>query len=71
MATRRPPGGDDRPSTFVQPLPFSDACERNKGPILEVLRRWLGDTAGVVLEVGAGTGQHAVYFARNLPQLSW
>ena len=72
MATRRPPpGGDERPATFVQPLPFSDACERNKGPILDVLRRWLGDTAGVVLEVGSGTGQHAVYFAKNLPQLSW
>lgn len=71
MATRRPPREDDRSSTFVQPLPFSDACERNKGPILEVLRRFLGDTAGLVLEIGAGTGQHAVHFARHLPQLSW
>jgi SAM-dependent methyltransferase len=71
MGARRPPGEDGRPSTFVQPLPFSDACERNKGPILDVLRRWLGDTAGVVLEIGSGTGQHAVHFARNLPQLSW
>jgi SAM-dependent methyltransferase len=55
----------------VQPLPFSEACERNKGPILEVLKRWLGHQAGVVLEIGAGTGQHAVHFARNLPRLSW
>jgi SAM-dependent methyltransferase len=59
------------PHTFVQPLPFSEACERNKGPILEVLQRWLGQRPGVVLEIGAGTGQHAVHFARNLQHLSW
>ncbi len=60
-----------RPPSFVQSLPFSEACERNKGPILAVLQRWLGGQAGVVLEIGAGTGQHAVHFARHLPQLSW
>ncbi len=59
------------PHPFVQPLPFSEACERNKGPILEVLQRWLGHQAGLVLEIGAGTGQHAVHFARHLPRLSW
>ena len=60
-----------RSPSFVQSLPFSEACERNKGPILEVLQRWLGHQAGLVLEIGAGTGQHAVHFARNLPRLSW
>ena len=60
-----------RPTPFVQPMPFSTACERNKGPILEVLQRWLGRQAGLVLEIGAGTGQHAVHFARHLPGLSW
>lgn len=60
-----------RPPAFVQSLPFSEACERNKGPILDVLQRWLGHHAGVVLEIGSGTGQHAVHFARNLPRLSW
>ena len=60
-----------RSPKFVQPLPFSEACERNKGPILEVLQRRLGPQPGLVLEVGAGTGQHAVHFARSLPQLSW
>jgi len=60
-----------RPPSFVQSLPFSEACERNKGPILDVLQRWLGQRAGLVLEIGAGTGQHAVHFARNLPHLSW
>jgi cyclopropane fatty-acyl-phospholipid synthase-like methyltransferase len=51
-------------------LAHSDACERNKGPILAVLR---GALAGcrTVLEVGSGTGQHAVYLAHHLPQLSW
>lgn len=60
-----------RPPSFVHSLPFAEACERNKGPILEVLQRWLGHQAGLVLEIGAGTGQHAVHFARNLRRLSW
>ena len=51
-------------------LPFSQACERNKGPILEVLRRVLAGRSHV-LEIGSGTGQHAVYFAANLPHLVW
>lgn len=50
--------------------PFSLACERNKGPILEVLRQHLA-LARSVLEVGSGTGQHAVHFAAHLPQLHW
>jgi SAM-dependent methyltransferase len=51
-------------------LPFSAACERNKDPILEVLRaRFAGRTQ--VLEIGSGTGQHAVYFARELGHLTW
>ncbi|WP_454827999.1 DUF938 domain-containing protein [Pseudoxanthomonas wuyuanensis] len=50
--------------------PYSPACERNRDPILEVLRRHLAD-ARTVLEIGSGTGQHAVYFAAALPQLVW
>ena len=51
-------------------LPFSAACERNKDSILEVLRvRFAGRAQ--VLEVGSGTGQHAVHFARALPHLVW
>ena len=51
-------------------LPFSAACERNKDPILEVLRiRFAGRTQ--VLEIGSGTGQHAVHFARALGHLIW
>lgn len=52
------------------PLPFSEACERNKQPIVEALREILIEP-GLVLEVGAGTGQHAVHFARELPHLTW
>ena len=49
---------------------FSDACERNKEPILGVLREALAGCHGV-FEVGSGTGQHAVHFAAHLPHLSW
>ena len=51
-------------------LPFSEACERNKGPILEVLRARFADRSQV-LEIGSGTGQHAVYFAAHLTHLTW
>jgi len=51
-------------------LPFSEACERNKDPILESLAPYLSE-ATKVLEIGSGTGQHAVHFARAYPDLSW
>jgi cyclopropane fatty-acyl-phospholipid synthase-like methyltransferase len=51
-------------------LTHSEACERNKGPILTVLRDTLA-ASRTVLEIGSGTGQHAVHFAANLPHLSW
>ncbi|XP_053813612.1 methyltransferase-like 26 isoform X2 [Vidua chalybeata] len=53
------------------------AAERNKGPILAVLREYAGGGAGAgpaalrVLEVGAGAGLHAAHFARALPQTRW
>ena len=50
--------------------PFSQACENNKGPILEHLQRWFADV-DEVLEIGSGTGQHAVCFAGNMPWLQW
>jgi hypothetical protein len=49
---------------------FSPSAERNKGPIREVLSQVLPDR-GVVLEVGSGTGQHVVQFARAIPNLIW
>jgi SAM-dependent methyltransferase len=50
--------------------PFSEACERNRDPILAVLRQWFVQP-GNVLEIGSGTGQHAVHFAGHLPHLEW
>jgi len=50
--------------------PFSQSSEENKEPILEVLREAFA-TRQRVLEIGSGTGQHAVYFARQLPHLFW
>jgi SAM-dependent methyltransferase len=50
--------------------PFSEACERNRGPILSVLKRIFSDRKSV-LEIGSGTGQHAACFAPELPRLTW
>lgn len=49
---------------------FSQACENNKGPILNELQKHFAQVSHV-LEIGSGTGQHAVYFAANLPHLQW
>jgi len=51
-------------------LRHSPAAERNRGPILNCLKLQL-DKARSVLEIGAGTGQHAVYFSSQLPGLVW
>jgi cyclopropane fatty-acyl-phospholipid synthase-like methyltransferase len=50
--------------------PFAPACDRNRNPILGVLRMQFADRSRV-LEIGSGTGQHAVHFAAALPHLSW
>ena len=50
--------------------PYSDACERNRAPILGVLQQAFAGCK-TVLEIGSGTGQHAVYFASQLPDLIW
>ena len=50
--------------------PFSEACEQNKIPILDVLRRHL-TTQNTLLEIGSGTGQHAVFFAEQFPHIQW
>lgn len=50
--------------------PFSAACERNREPILAVLREHFADRRRV-LEIGSGSGQHAVYFGAALPHLTW
>ena len=48
----------------------SPAALRNRGPILDVLRRVL-PARGMVLEIGSGSGEHAVHFAAGLPHLTW
>jgi SAM-dependent methyltransferase len=50
--------------------PYADSCEQNKHVILDVLSTTFIDP-GSVLEIGSGTGQHAVFFARQLPWLQW
>jgi hypothetical protein len=50
--------------------PFAPSCERNKAPILQVLKP-LYASLSQVLEVGSGTGQHAVHFAAAMPHLVW
>jgi len=50
--------------------PFAPSCERNKAPILQVLMPLYADVKRV-LEVGSGTGQHALHFAAALPHLVW
>lgn len=52
-------------------LPFSQSCENNKEYILNQLSRHLTKPFGRVLEIAAGTGQHAEYFARHMPHLHW
>jgi len=49
---------------------FAPATERNRGPIVEVLRTGL-PAAGLVLEIASGTGEHVVYFADALPHLTF
>lgn len=50
--------------------PFSQACQNNRDPILHHLKRLFADCSHI-LEIGSGTGQHAVHFARALPHLQW
>ena len=59
MPKSPPPGGWSSPATA-----------RNRGPILEVLRRALPET-GRVLEIAAGAGEHAAHMAKALPGLEW
>lgn len=54
----------------VHNKPFSESCIQNREPIFAVLQPRLSDCENL-LEIGSGTGQHAVYFAPSLPQLVW
>lgn len=50
--------------------PFADSSEQNKTPIYAVLKQYLHKLESV-LEIGSGTGQHAVFFAEQFPHLTW
>ena len=50
--------------------PYAPACDRNREPILAIIRDLLPAT-GKVLELGSGSGQHAAYFSAALPLLEW
>ncbi|NOZ53996.1 MAG: DUF938 domain-containing protein [Gammaproteobacteria bacterium] len=49
---------------------FSESCEENKLPLLSILKKEFS-AAHTILEIGSGTGQHAVFFATELPHLLW
>ncbi|MCS5589902.1 MAG: class I SAM-dependent methyltransferase [Candidatus Thioglobus sp.] len=48
----------------------SESCRQNQDPILSIIKPLLANTKSV-LEVGSGTGQHAVYFSEHMPHLIW
>ena len=50
--------------------PYAESCDQNREPILAVIQPLLADCSSV-LEIGSGTGQHAVFFAGNMPRLVW
>jgi hypothetical protein len=54
----------------AMPKPYSESCDQNRVPILNILAPRVADCR-TLLEIGSGTGQHAVYFARDLPNLVW
>jgi cyclopropane fatty-acyl-phospholipid synthase-like methyltransferase len=50
--------------------PFAPSCQQNQTPIFKIIKPLLAHSK-TVLEIGSGTGQHAVYFASKLPHLHW
>lgn len=56
--------------TPLMDKPFSQACANNQGVISDILQRVFADKLKA-LEIGSGTGQHGVFFAQQLPHLSW
>ena len=49
---------------------FSEAAEKNKNHILLVLQEWLPPHARV-LEIGSGSGQHALHMATEMKSITW
>lgn len=61
------PGQNDE---MQAPLPTSAAADRNKEPILAVVRKLL-PPRGLALEIASGTGQHVSWFAAAMPAWTW
>ncbi len=55
---------------MLRDKPSAPACQRNQKSILAVIQALLAKSQSL-LEIGSGTGQHAIYFAPALPQLTW
>lgn len=68
--TQAPAFIDPDPASADPRMTFSQPCLRNRAPILAVLQLEL-PKGGLMLEIGAGTGQHAAYFAPHFPGLTW
>jgi cyclopropane fatty-acyl-phospholipid synthase-like methyltransferase len=66
----RPPVALEQRGVSADQRMFSPAVARNSAPILAVLQRVL-PANGVVLEIGCGTGEHAMHFAGAMPGLTW
>jgi cyclopropane fatty-acyl-phospholipid synthase-like methyltransferase len=55
----------------VMEKPYSMACDRNRDPILKVMKEVISADDRKLLEIGSGTGQHAVYLAPHFPHIIW
>jgi len=70
MTDNRPPVALEQRGVSADQRMFSPTVARNSARILAVLKRVL-PSHGVVLEIGCGTGEHAVHFAEAMPSLTW
>lgn len=61
---------NEKKPLYSSEKPFAEACERNSQPILRVIQSKLTEASSLI-EIGSGTGQHAVYFSEALPHLNW
>lgn len=50
--------------------PYAESCDQNREPIREILEKF-AENAETLLEIGSGTGQHAIYFAQCFPSIAW
>ena len=66
----RPPVALEQRGVSADQRMFSPTAARNSAPILAALKRVL-PSHGLVLEIGCGTGEHAVHFAEAMPSLTW